>query len=143
MTQAAKEPPRETGPEALNRPYDPTAVEQRWYDVWEKKGYFAPNGEDSREPFVISMPPPNLTGVLHHGHVVVMTFEDLMIRWRRMQGHPTLWLPGTDHAAIATNAVLLDNLAKAGRTRRKSGVKASRASSGSGLKRAVRLSARS
>ena len=121
MTQAANELPRETGSEALNRPYDPAAVEQRWYDVWEEKGYFAPNGENGREPFVISMPPPNLTGVLHHGHVVVMTFEDLMIRWRRMQGRPTLWLPGTDHAAIATNAVLLDNLAKEGRTREELG----------------------
>ena len=121
MTQAAKELPRETGSEALNRPYDANAVERRWYEVWEKKGYFAPNGDAGREPFVISMPPPNLTGVLHYGHVVVMTFEDLMIRWRRMQGRPTLWLPGTDHAAIATNAVLLDNLAKEGRTREELG----------------------
>ncbi|MCY4107979.1 MAG: valine--tRNA ligase [Chloroflexi bacterium] len=121
MTQAAKESPRETDSEALNRPYDATAVEQRWYEVWEKKGYFAPNGDAGGEPFVISMPPPNLTGVLHYGHVVVMTFEDLMIRWRRMQGRPTLWLPGTDHAAIATNAVLLDNLAKEGRTREELG----------------------
>ena len=115
--RTAKEPPPETGSEALNRPYDPVAVERRWYEVWEKKGYFTPKGENGREPFVISMPPPNLTGVLHYGHVVIVTFEDLMIRWRRMQGYATLWLPGTDHAAIATNAVILDNIAKEGRTR--------------------------
>ena len=117
LVRTAKEPPPETGSEALNRPYDPVAVERRWYEVWEKKGYFTPKGENGREPFVISMPPPNLTGVLHYGHVVIVTFEDLMIRWRRMQGYATLWLPGTDHAAIATNAVILDNIAKEGRTR--------------------------
>ncbi len=106
-----------TGPEALNRPYDPTGVEERWYRLWEDRGYFSPEGGDGRRPFVISMPPPNLTGVLHYGHAVIVTFEDLLIRWRRMQGYETLWLPGTDHAAIGTNSVLLDQIAKQGRTR--------------------------
>ena len=75
----------------------------------------APN--DGQEPFVISMPPPNLTGALHYGHAVIVTYEDIMIRWRRMQGRPTLWLPGTDHAAIGTNTVLMNQLAQQGRTR--------------------------
>ena len=102
-------------PEALKRPYDPSGVEQRWYELWEKSGYFTPDRDSDAEPFTISMPPPNLTGVLHYGHAVFITFQDLMIRWRRMQGYAALWLPGTDHAAIATNAVLVNQLASEGK----------------------------
>ena len=102
-------------PDTLKHPYDPGGVEQRWYEVWEKSGYFTPDRDPDKKPFTIAMPPPNLTGVLHYGHAVFITFQDLMTRWRRMQGYSTLWLPGTDHAAIATNAVLVNQLAKEGK----------------------------
>ena len=108
-------PPSAAIPETLKHPYDPGAVEQRWYDIWEKSGYFTPDRDPDREPYTIAMPPPNLTGVLHYGHAVFITFQDLMIRWRRMQGYSALWLPGTDHAAIATNAVLVNQLARDGK----------------------------
>lgn len=104
-------------PETLKRPYDPGIVEQRWYETWERHGYFSPDRRPKAKPFTIAMPPPNLTGVLHYGHAVFITFQDLMIRWRRMQGYAALWLPGTDHAAIATNAVLVNQLAETGRSK--------------------------
>jgi len=103
----------------LPKTYNPHAVEKRLYDWWEKQGHFAPEtqfekGLASREqkPFVISMPPSNITGELHIGHALVMAIEDLMIRWHRMRGEPTLWLPGNDHASIGTHNVIeqaLDN----------------------------------
>jgi valyl-tRNA synthetase len=103
----------------LPKTYNPHAVEKRLYDWWNQQGYFAPetqfeHGWASREqkPFVISMPPSNVTGELHIGHALVMAIEDLMIRWHRMRGEPTLWLPGNDHASIGTHNVIeqaLDN----------------------------------
>ncbi|MBM4465727.1 MAG: valine--tRNA ligase [Chloroflexi bacterium] len=97
----------------LPKTYNPHAVEKRLYDWWEKQGYFAPEtqfdrGWASREqrPFVISMPPSNITGELHIGHALVMAIEDMMIRWHRMRGEPTLWLPGNDHASIGTHNVI-------------------------------------
>ncbi len=103
----------------LPKTYNPHTVEKRLYDWWNKQGYFAPEtqfekGLASREqkPFVISMPPSNITGELHIGHALVMAVEDLMIRWHRMRGEPTLWLPGNDHASIGTHNVIeqaLDN----------------------------------
>mgnify|MGYP001254470780 CR=1 FL=1 len=102
---------------SLRRPYNPIEVEQKWYEVWESEGLFKPDTNAERESFSISMPPPNLTGALHYGHAVFVTFSDLMVRWKRMQGYSTLWLPGTDHAAIATNAVLVNQLAKTGQHR--------------------------
>ncbi len=104
-------------PEALKRPYESAGVEERWYRLWEERGYFTPDRDPDKKPYTIAMPPPNLTGVLHYGHAVFITFQDLMIRWRRMQGYSALWLPGTDHAAIATNAVLVNQLAKEGKSR--------------------------
>jgi valyl-tRNA synthetase len=104
-------------PEALKRPYESAGVEERWYRLWEERGYFTPDRDPDKKPYTIAMPPPNLTGVLHYGHAVFITFQDLMVRWRRMQGYSTLWLPGTDHAAIATNAVLVNQLAKEGKSR--------------------------
>ncbi|MGO8946940.1 MAG: valine--tRNA ligase [Ktedonobacterales bacterium] len=94
--------------------YDPQATEQRIYAWWERSGYFKPRPNPSRRPFVISMPPPNVTGALHIGHALVATIEDIMIRYHRMLGDETLWVPGEDHAGIATQAVVERELAKEG-----------------------------
>jgi valyl-tRNA synthetase len=99
---------------ALPKNYDPSKVEKRIYDWWEKKGYFEPQINPWREPFVISMPPPNVTGQLHLGHAITATIEDIMIRYHRLLGDPTLWLPGADHAGIATQNVVERELAKKG-----------------------------
>src|SRR3989344_692194 len=92
--------------EKLKKPYDPKSTEERIYKLWEESGFFNPDklpGE-RKEVFTIMMPPPNVTGVLHMGHALMITLEDIMIRYKRMRGYKTLWLPGTDHAAIATQA---------------------------------------
>jgi valyl-tRNA synthetase len=94
-------PPR---PAEMAKAYEHTDVEQRLYAWWERSGFFAPRNDAPRGPFVISIPPPNVTGELHLGHAMFVTIEDLMIRWRRMQGFKTLWVPGTDHAGIATQS---------------------------------------
>ncbi len=109
----------------MPRAYDPRAVEGRIYAFWEANGYFIPSvpPEDwrreggGREPFTIIMPPPNVTGELHLGHALTAAIEDGLIRWHRMLGDPTLWLPGTDHAGIATQIVVERELAKEGLTR--------------------------
>src|SRR3972149_884780 len=87
---------------ALSKTYDFRGVEQRLYQWWEEQGFFQPRPDGDVTPFVISMPPPNVTGELHLGHAMFVAMEDLMIRHSRMRGVPTLWLPGTDHAGIAT-----------------------------------------
>jgi valyl-tRNA synthetase len=86
----------------LSKAYDFKSVEKRLYDWWESGGYFKPRIDLSRKPYVISIPPPNVTGELHLGHAMFVAMEDLMIRHSRMKGMPTLWVPGTDHAGIAT-----------------------------------------
>ncbi len=92
--------------------YDPKAVEQRWYEVWEARGYFKPVEKPrTGKTFTISMPPPNITGDLHMGHAMY-TLEDVLIRWHRMLGDASLWVPGTDHAAIATQNVIEKQLAR-------------------------------
>lgn len=101
----------------MPKTYDPHETEQRLYDWWESKGYFTPKIDAARKPFVIVIPPPNITGELHHGHAMFITFEDMLIRWHRMMGEPTLWLPGTDHAGIATQNVVEKALRKQGITR--------------------------
>ncbi len=101
----------------LTKAYDPRAVEAGVYDRWDAAGYFAPRGPGDREPFVIVMPPPNVTGELHIGHAMFITIEDIMIRWHRMLGDPTLWLPGADHAGIAGQWVVEKELAREGLTR--------------------------
>lgn len=99
----------------LDKAYDPKAVEDRIYDVWEKSGAFKPESCDPKgEPFTISMPPPNATGQLHLGHAVMLALEDIFIRFARMQGKKALWVPGTDHAAIATENVVIKQLKDAG-----------------------------
>jgi len=108
----------------MPKTYDPHATEQRLYDWWEAQGYFKPETQFERgladrtqKPFVISMPPPNVTGELHLGHAITASTEDLMIRYHRMRGDPTLWVPGSDHAGIATQNVVERELAKEGLTR--------------------------
>ncbi|MBI2909925.1 MAG: valine--tRNA ligase [Chloroflexi bacterium] len=101
----------------MPRAYDPSQVEQRLYDFWLAQGCFTPKIDPGKKPFVIIMPPPNITGQLHLGHALTATLEDIMIRWHRMLGEPTLWLPGTDHASIATQFVVEQMLAAEGLTR--------------------------
>ncbi|XP_028801662.1 valine--tRNA ligase, chloroplastic/mitochondrial 2 isoform X1 [Neltuma alba] len=101
-----------TSPE-IAKSFDFTA-EERIYNWWESQGYFRPNFDQGTEPFVISMPPPNVTGSLHMGHAMFVTLEDIMVRYHRMKGRPTLWLPGTDHAGIATQLVVERMLASEG-----------------------------
>jgi len=101
----------------MQKNYDPSSVEQRLYDWWEKQGYFRPTIDPTQKPFVISMPPPNVTGELHLGHAITAALQDLMIRYHRMLGQPTLWVPGEDHASIAAQYVVEKELAKEGLTR--------------------------
>ena len=97
--------------------YDPSTVESRLYAHWRDAGYFKPDADPDRPPFTIVLPPPNVTGRLHMGHALTATIEDCVLRWRRMNGHATLWLPGTDHAGIATQVMVERKLAKEGTTR--------------------------
>lgn len=94
--------------------YNPQAVEEKWYQFWLKQEYFHANVNESGDPYCIVIPPPNVTGVLHLGHALDNTLQDTLIRWRRMQGYNTLWMPGTDHAGIATQARVEEALAKEG-----------------------------
>src|SRR5262245_32834514 len=89
----------------LPKQYDPNEAQQRWLRFWDERGYFHSRPDD-REPFTIVIPPPNVTGALHMGHALNNTLQDILIRWRRMQGYNAMWLPGTDHAGIATQAVV-------------------------------------
>ena len=103
----------------LTGAYDASLVEDPIYAFWEDNGWFRPSDavDADAEPFTIIMPPPNVTGVLHLGHAVTLTIEDALIRWHRMLGEPTLWLPGLDHAGIATQSVVEQQLAREGMTR--------------------------
>ena len=101
----------------MPRAYVPGAVEERIYKFWNDNGYFTPEIDRSKEPFTIIMPPPNVTGELHMGHALTIALEDLMIRWHRMLGDPTLYLPGTDHAGIATQVVVERQIASDGLSR--------------------------
>jgi valyl-tRNA synthetase len=101
----------------LPKAYEPQKVEGRIYQFWLKKGYFTPKVDHNKKTFVIIMPPPNVTGELHLGHALTATLEDIMTRWHRMKGESTLWLPGTDHAGIATQVVVEQRLASEGLTR--------------------------
>ncbi len=103
--------------EDMPKAYDPGKVEEKWYKFWMEKGYFKPKIDPGKKPFTIIMPPPNITGDLHIGHALTATLEDIMIRWHRMKGEPTLWLPGIDHASIAAQVVVERMLAKENLTR--------------------------
>jgi len=101
----------------MSKTYDPQHTEERLYEFWEQRGYFTPQIDWHKQPFSIVIPPPNITGELHHGHAMFIAFEDLMIRYHRMLGEPTLWLPGSDHAGISTQNVVEKELAKQGLSR--------------------------
>jgi len=94
----------------IPKAYEPGNIEKNWYNFWLKQGYFTPEIDLKKKPFVIIMPPPNVTGELHLGHALTTTLEDVMVRWQRMKGKPTLWLPGTDHAGIAIQVVVEQQL---------------------------------
>ena len=94
----------------LPKVYDPQQVEDRIYKMWEQGGYFKPNGKADAKPFTIVMPPPNVTGQLHMGHAMDATLQDTLIRFKRMQGYDTLWVPGVDHAGIATQIKVEEEL---------------------------------
>jgi valyl-tRNA synthetase len=104
----------------LQKTYDPKEIEEKWYSVWEESGYFNPDVSHGR-PYSIVIPPPNVTGSLHMGHALNATLQDILIRWRRMQGYKALWLPGTDHAGIATQNVVEREFAREGLDRHKLG----------------------
>ncbi len=98
----------------LSSVYEPGSVENKWYEYWKSNNYFAPSSDYDKKPFSIVMPPPNVTGSLHLGHALDNTIQDILSRWRRMQGYNTLWLPGTDHAGIATQARVEEALSQEG-----------------------------
>ncbi len=97
--------------------YKPQGVEERWQTTWESEGLYDAEPDSDRESFVIALPPPNVTGVLHMGHALNASIQDLLIRWHRMRGYSALWQPGYDHAGIATQNVVEKELALAGKTR--------------------------
>ena len=100
----------------MDKQYDSKAAEAKWYPIWEKEGYFHQD-PDGRVPYSVVIPPPNVTGILHMGHALNQTIQDILVRWRRMSGFNTLWLPGTDHAGIATQNVVEKALKKEGKRR--------------------------
>ena len=105
----------------LNDKFDPKDFEDRIYEDWEKKGYFKPSMDKEKESYCIMMPPPNVTGKLHMGHALDDTIQDILIRFKRMQGYNTLWLPGSDHAAISTEMKVVEKLKKEGKTKQELG----------------------
>ena len=98
----------------LAKAYEPKEVEGRIYDFWLKNRYFHAEADHDKKPYTIMMPPPNVTDQLHVGHAMTMTTQDVLIRWKRMQGYSALWLPGTDHAALATEVKIVEAMAKEG-----------------------------
>jgi len=99
-------------PDQIPKTYDARAAEERWYAFWEENKFFVANADSPAQPFCIVMPPPNITGSLHMGHALTNTLQDVIIRWKRMMGFNTLWLPGTDHAGIGTQNVVERQLAE-------------------------------
>ncbi len=101
----------------MAKTYNPSEFEDRIYKTWEKEGYFTPTIDPNKLPFTIVIPPPNITGQLHMGHALDETLQDTLIRFKRMQGYAALWLPGTDHASIATEVKIVEQMAKEGLTK--------------------------
>jgi valyl-tRNA synthetase len=101
----------------MNKNYSPKEIEEKWYELWEKNRYFSAGNEEGKPAYTIVIPPPNVTGVLHMGHVLNNTIQDTLIRWKRMSGYNTLWMPGTDHAGIATQNKVERKLADEGQSR--------------------------
>ena len=101
----------------LNKVYDPSQVEDRIYKFWLDGNMFRADPDPEKEPYCIVMPPPNITGQLHMGHALDNTLQDILIRWKRMSGYSALWVPGTDHASIATEAKIVEQMRKEGITK--------------------------
>ena len=101
----------------LEKMYNPREFEDRIYKFWMDGNYFTPSVDYDKDPYTIVIPPPNITGQLHMGHAVDETLQDILIRFKRMQGFSTLWLPGTDHAAIATEAKIVAAMKEDGVTK--------------------------
>ena len=98
----------------LAKTYDPQDIEDRLYQKWEENKYFHAKVDRSKKPFTIVMPPPNITGQLHMGHALDNTMQDILIRYKRMQGYNALWQPGTDHASISTEVKVIESLKEQG-----------------------------
>ena len=94
----------------LAKTYNPKDFEDRIYEMWETKGCFRAEVDKDKKPFTIVMPPPNITGQLHMGHALDQTLQDVLTRWKRMQGYSALWLPGSDHASIATEVKVVNKI---------------------------------
>ncbi|WP_236912663.1 valine--tRNA ligase [Clostridium sp. Cult1] len=107
--------------ENLPKTYNPKDFEDRLYEFWKEKEYFIANVDKNKKPYTIMMPPPNVTGNLHMGHALNNTIQDILIRWKRMEGYEALWLPGTDHASISTEAKVVEKIRSEGRTKEKLG----------------------
>ncbi|MBF0113240.1 MAG: class I tRNA ligase family protein, partial [Desulfamplus sp.] len=107
--------------DSLEKGYDPKGIEDKWYQYWLDKGFFEAAEKSDKPAYSIVIPPPNVTGVLHMGHALNITIQDIMCRFRRLCGDNVLWMPGTDHAGIATQNIVEKNLAKDGITREQLG----------------------
>ena len=105
----------------LDKIYDPLRVEDDIYAFWLNGGYFHTQVDKSKKPYTIVMPPPNVTGQLHMGHAMDETWQDILIRYKRMQGYAALWIPGTDHASIATEAKVVEKLKEEGLSKKELG----------------------
>jgi valyl-tRNA synthetase len=105
----------------IDETYEPLEVESRWYDFWQEKGFFKASADSSKPPYTIMIPPPNVTGSLHMGHALFVTLQDILIRWKRMDGFEALWLPGVDHAGIATQVMVERQIAQEGTDRHELG----------------------
>src|SRR5476651_1205243 len=101
----------------MDKAYNHKIEEKNLYKMWEKNGYFKPNKDSKKKPFTILIPPPNASGKMHTGNVLMIAIEDLLIRWHRMKGDPTLWVPGTDHAGTETQITFEKQLKKEGKSR--------------------------
>ena len=107
--------------ENLAKTYNPKDFEERIYKFWDENGYFRAEVNENKKPYTIMMPPPNVTGNLHMGHALNNTIQDILIRWKRMEGYEALWLPGTDHASISTEAKVVERIKASGRTKEELG----------------------
>ena len=107
--------------EKLTKSYNPQEIESKWYEKWVAGDYFSADNQSDKEAFTIVLPPPNVTGALHMGHALTDTIQDILVRWKRMSGYNALWLPGTDHAGIATQMVVERQLAKENTSRQELG----------------------
>lgn len=113
-TPGQQNKPQSLPPSELSKTYEPEKFEKKLYDFWKDSGCFDAQEEcqPGQKPFCMVIPPPNVTGALHMGHALTNTIEDILVRWRRMHGDNTLWMPGTDHAGIATQNVVEREIGK-------------------------------